>query len=422
LIDDDEDEEEDDDDGPQVNQKDAHQDPIQEDIVRCLMTYIDAPSGSFKSRAHERKSHAERLQNAIQLYKHIYIVFLCAVTVLTLSEPFMVAFPQNASDITQKVVLGVSAGLVPVGMLLYYYIFYQSDDEKMQEWNKMTIDQQISNLFTGNVIFECFLITWGWVCIETGVPGLGALRCLRVFRLLSYYELLVPQKVDKKKDKNVVEVILLILRKCAMYLRKLGNEVFTAASKGGTLIIGIFFYLTYLYAVVFWVDKGYLVTPEGETCRALHTCFYTIMRIAFYDGTGLDFLTTVAEERTFNVTGADGNTTYTVTQGGSKMSGSYSVLLIIYMIVSAMILLNGLIGIFSNTFQADEVSTDDEILQDVNKILRDIEKVKMKMKRRVVPDKAASTEGGPDTAEDGPSDYVVAKAEAAPEDGDVKKE
>jgi len=214
--------------------------------------------------------------------------------------------------------------------------------EMLREWNEMTLLGKASALFTGGVIFELFLIGWGWVCLETGVRGLGALRCLRVFRLLSYYELLANEK-DGKKRKKPIEVVFLIMRRCATYLRKIGNELFTAASKGGTLLLGIFLYLTYLWAVIFWRDKEYLVTPERETCSSLVACFYTMMRLAFYDGTGLDFLEAVAEEQmVYNVTGGN-HVTYT----------------------------------------EDEHATGDEILQDVQKILRDIDRVKMKMKRRV---------------------------------------
>jgi len=253
--------------------------------------------------------------------------------------------------------------------------------EMLREWNEMTLLGKASALFTGGVIFELFLIGWGWVCLETGVRGLGALRCLRVFRLLSYYELLANEK-DGKKRKKPIEVVFLIMRRCATYLRKIGNELFTAASKGGTLLLGIFLYLTYLWAVIFWRDKEYLVTPERETCSSLVACFYTMMRLAFYDGTGLDFLEAVAEEQmVYNVTGGN-NVTYTVSED-KPYSQSYSILLILYMIISAVILLNGLIGIFSNIFQEDEHATGDEILQDVQKILRDIDRVKMKMKRRV---------------------------------------
>ena len=56
-------------------------------------------------------------------------------------------------------------------------------------------------------------------------------------------------------------------------------------------MLGLFFYVTYIFAVVMWQTTGSIVTtPEGDSCETLKSCFMTLLRLAFYDGTGFDYL------------------------------------------------------------------------------------------------------------------------------------
>ena len=78
-------------------------------------------------------------------------------------------------------------------------------------------------------------------------------------------------------------------------------------------------------AVVCWNSNGGLETLEGfPTCGSLIQCCLVMLRFSFYDGTGFDFL----------------QATIATNQVG------LSLLLIAYLIFSAIILLNGLIGMF----------------------------------------------------------------------------
>eukprot|EP01035_Chromulina_nebulosa_P018063 gene18063-23710_t len=95
-----------------------------------------------------------------------------------------------------------------------------------------------------------------------------------------------------------------------------------------------------------------------------------MLRLSFYDGTGFDFLTAVIDSK----------------------FGGFAVLLIIYLCFSAMILLNGLIGIFGMAFQKPESGEDngpsnqdilDEIKSmraqmnhEINKLKRDVENIR----------------------------------------------
>ena len=61
-------------------------------------------------------------------------------------------------------------------------------------------------------------------------------------------------------------------------------ELFTAKSRGGVIVIGIFMYVTYVMAVTFKIEQGDLDTPEGTACANIKSCYITLMRLAFYDG------------------------------------------------------------------------------------------------------------------------------------------
>jgi hypothetical protein len=103
-----------------------------------------------------------------------------------------------------------------------------------------------------------------------------------------------------------------------------------------------FFFVTYIVAVVFWLDRGSIFTSEGYSCSSLKMCYLTMLRLSFYDGTGFDYLSAMIS------TGDSG----------------YATLLIFYMVLSSIMLLNGLIGIFGSAFalsdKEEKVFDDDD--------------------------------------------------------------
>jgi len=203
----------------------------------------------------------------------------------------------------------------------------------------------ILGMCDGEVFLELGFLIIGWCCLFVA-PGLAAIRCFRVFRLMWYFELFPftePEDYDPSEH-------LFSFRKasqlCLLYMERLGTEIVTSKSRGATVVLAMFFYCTYVLAVVFWNEAGHLVTPEGETCVTLVACFITLMRLAFYDGTGFDYLTAVIDAG----------------------YGGYGALLIFYMIATAIILLNGLIGIFGDSFSADEEDDDDKDKKSVGSV------------------------------------------------------
>ena len=176
------------------------------------------------------------------------------------------------------------------------------------------------------------------------------------------------------------------------YFQRLYIEISTEASRGGIIVLMLFFYTTYLFALVFYHDAYNVMTVDSpaEACGDLSTCYIRLVRLSFYgkiykvymiciqtyeralheyytvpysvyytartpyiilththyiilqytlrailyctDGDGFDFLEAL------------------VSQGYT----GYAILLMLYLIFCAIILLNGLIGIFGNAFQTDD--------------------------------------------------------------------
>ena len=125
------------------------------------------------------------------------------------------------------------------------------------------------------------------------------------------------------------------------FLRRVMIEIATPESKGATVILVAFFYTTYIFAVVYHVELGGVATSEGQSCISINQCWITMLRLSLYDGTGLDYMQLVMERGHHGLT----------------------VLLYVYLIVTAIVLLNGLIGIFGHPFSVDEIEAEkqDEI-------------------------------------------------------------
>ena len=126
------------------------------------------------------------------------------------------------------------------------------------------------------------------------------------------------------------------------YFRKLYAELFTSKSRGGAVVLLIFFYTSYVVAAVLWRDRGlfeFYYDPSGLTngtagdwhCVTLRSCWVNVLRLSFYDGNGFDLLSSIL------------------------YAGQWHLFLLIltYMVFTGIILLNGLLGIFSHAFERD---------------------------------------------------------------------
>jgi len=263
-------------------------------------------------------------------------IFLFISFGLALSEPFLVAFPQTIP--IQKIILAISSGLFVLGYLATMIAI--SSESVPEGFFLKRLYFRFRYSFLPEMWIEIFSFVIGWALIFED-PGIACLRCFRVFRFVWYTEFYLAKKG------TIFFPITFFCHLVLQYLEKIGQELFTLSSKGGVVVLGFFFYMAYIMGVSFWQKTGdlLLASPEGgpngtlSECDTLPHCFLIMLRLTFWDGSGFDFVKSLIDV---------GNQKGLVT------------LLIIYMCTSAMVLLNGLIGIFGGAFSAATEDSDDE--------------------------------------------------------------
>jgi len=255
----------------------------------------------------------------------VFKVFLVVLFVLTLAEPILVAYPPHGIPFSlQIIVLALSTWLFFVGLILIYLFYPEETDDDPEEEKTMLI--KFAEIVDEEVIFDFICLMWGWIFLFK-YPGVAALRCFRLLRLSWYFTNYQPNLPHDYLPKKHIYSFLTAVRLNVEYLKCLISEIFTAQSLGGHIVLGMFFYMTYLFAVVYWNEKGYIQTPEGKSCQTLTGCFFVMLRLSFLDEMGFNFLQGVSDEE-------------------SKGSVGFAFLLVIYLIMMAIILFNGLIQIY----------------------------------------------------------------------------
>lgn len=186
---------------------------------------------------------------------------------------------------------------------------------------------------------ELFIYIFSIVFFAYGQYGLASLRVLRMYRYLTYFNYLeVDQDEDIPKERLQFSLVK-AAKICGFYMDQLYYEFFTQKSMGGSLVMVLFFFNAYVMAVVMHIQKGYVLTGADfvtQPCVTLNMCFLTMIRLAVYDGSGLDFVAAILDE------GSDG----------------FVFMLMFYAVLNALILFNGLIGIFANTFTENDETAD----------------------------------------------------------------
>lgn len=249
----------------------------------------------------------------------VFRIFVVISSCLAVAEPVIVSYQPTPVMFNLQIAVLAAASFTFFLDILLTSMYYENTE-------KLSFFEMVRDIVEGENMLDALSLLYGWCTIFTN-PGLAALRCIRVFRLLWYFELFPEVKMRWNSG-------MFSLRKasrlCLLYMKGIGMEFFTEHSKGGVVVIAMYLYLSYLMAVVFWVELNDLISiNEGvPECRDLNTCFITIIRLSFYDGNGFDFLQTLAM------------------QG----HGGYCTLLFVYMFMSAIVILNGLVGIFGNAF------------------------------------------------------------------------
>ena len=262
----------------------------------------------------------------------VFWIFVAISTVAAFAEPLIIGLePLGQGKKIQVIVLAISTALYLI-LLVTTFLYVKKSSSAVA---------RIRCLFDAEVMFETICLLIGWVFILSR-PGIAALRCFRIFRMLWFFELVehAEEKDPTYKPEEHFVSVSKVCHICVKYLEAIGCELLTAKSKGGIVLVIFYFYITYVFAVIFWMEETNLVTPvdtnpttgNNTLCDTLTGCYITMLRLTLYDGTGFDFLGEVIASR----------------------SGGMSTLLMLYMCFSAMILLNGLIGVFGTAFEIGE--------------------------------------------------------------------
>ena len=122
----------------------------------------------------------------------------------------------------------------------------------------------------------------------------------------------------------------------AFYMEQLFQEFYTQKSMGGILVLTLFFFNAYVVGAIVHFTSRDIVTPEGHPCETLRDCFFVMLRLITYDGTGFDTMQAFIDQADVGIV----------------------FLLFLLVIFDGVILINGLIGIFGHTF----TTTDEEVL------------------------------------------------------------
>jgi len=182
--------------------------------------------------------------------------------------------------------------------------------------------------------FELVCLVYGWVLLGA-YPILAPFRYLRILRVAWDYEFYFC---------NPDSYTHAIAAKVVFYMESVARELGSAtATKGGLIVLGMFFFLTYMFATIFFAETTRWQNWAGNPgvnppwwvpgsnaipCDTLTHCYITLMRLCFYDGNGFDFMTNMA----------------------NSPDPALFALMLLYMCLGGILLFNGLIGIYGGAF------------------------------------------------------------------------
>jgi hypothetical protein len=114
---------------------------------------------------------------------------------------------------------------------------------------------------------------------------------LEVFKVSAHY------CFDRIVGKSFVCRVFNVFKFAVKALSALGNEMFrlTNATRGGLLLMLVFFYSAYVVGAALWVETG---SPDNN-CSSLGECMFTMMRLTLFDGTGFDYAYSLSYKNKF---------------------------------------------------------------------------------------------------------------------------
>ena len=165
---------------------------------------------------------------------------------------------------------------------------------------------------TGALFLESVCIAGGWFFIYYR-PGISSLRCFRVLRILYFHQL--PRSTIYSIEglwycspfKGVE--FQLVEKACKFASQSLSNltqEMFflTHKTRGGFILMFLLFYTAFVVGMSVyhevWDDITVVPDPNSRTgCNSVFLCTIIMLRLTFYDGAGMDFLTNLSDNHKF---------------------------------------------------------------------------------------------------------------------------
>eukprot|EP00981_Chlorochromonas_danica_P000192 scaffold50_cov162-Ochromonas_danica.AAC.10 len=181
----------------------------------------------------------------------------------------------------------------------------------------------------GEYLMEGFCLAVGIAFLYT-FPGIAALRCFRVFRLLwlsekPLFRTEIMKHFSPVVGQDLVDRVFCVCTFSIRSLSALGDEMFrlTAQTRGGLFLMLVLFYMAYVLGLVLWIETD----DESISCGGLGSCMYMMLRLTLFDGDGLTYAYNLTHKHRF-----------------------LFFLTMAYMCVTAFGVINGLIGIFGTVF------------------------------------------------------------------------
>jgi len=139
--------------------------------------------------------------------------------------------------------------------------------------------KRIHDAILPEVWIEIVFLILGWGLIYSSEQSMAPLRCFRLLRFVWYAEFF------RAKKGTIFYPVTFICHVVLQYLEKIGEELFTTASKGGVIVLGFFFYMAYIMGVSFYYEtmNMALASPEGgpsgtlSQCDTLPHCFLVML-------------------------------------------------------------------------------------------------------------------------------------------------
>jgi hypothetical protein len=277
--------------------------------------------------------------------------FLTIYIVFAIIESILIGFKHTGvAYALQIAILGFCTFMYLFGLRLHFN-FLQAEIEFGEE---VPLSKLLTYLLEGPTIFELICYLFGWATIFPA-SGLAVLRCLRLFRIPYYLTYYIGEEISDDFDiSKYFQFFFEFSQIFIDFIKNLFYEIFSTKSMGGIILFFMFFYIAYLFAIIFWIEEGFNYSSTTTTntydddllnddlysgqysnidntfgyCHNLNDCFILMIRLACLDSLGFDYLQVLM----------------------NRKQGGYTFLLFLFFIFMAMIIFNGLIGIFGRLF------------------------------------------------------------------------